>query len=379
MSAALRVLAAAAVLALLGGGLGTGAVLDALGAVGPGTVLAALGLGLLGTGAMAARWWLVARRIGAPLGTGAAVADLYRAQLLNAVLPAGVLGDVHRAARHAGAGGPAGLRAVVLERVSGQSVVVLTCAALAAAPAAPGPTGVLVAVALVAPVLAWTRPSARAWTRVSGFGERGVPVFAGTRASGVAGAGPPPIPRGPRVLRVSREVWVPREAPPRRPGRGRHVRPAGARCRRAARSWLADVRTVLGSRRTGPAVVALSVAGLGCHLGMFVLAARTAGVGVPLGTLLPLLAAGLLAMSVPIGVGGWGPREGATAGAFAAAGLDPAAGLAAAVVFGALALTSSLPGAVLLCRAPARGRAPDPIQALPTPDRVPATAEGRAA
>lgn len=325
MTAALRVLVAGGILALLVAQLGAGAVLDGLGSVGPGTVFAALGLGLLATGAMAVRWWLVARSIGAPLGTGAAVGDLYRAQLLNAVLPAGVLGDVHRAVRHARTGGPAGLRAVVLERVSGQSVVVLACAALMVVPSAPVPTGVGAAVAITAPALAWIR------------------------RPGEPGAGP-----------------------------GRHARQPGGRWRRALRSWLVDVRTVLASRRTGPAVVALSVTALACHLAMFVLAARTAGVDSSLGTLLPLLAAGLLAMSVPIGVGGWGPREGVTAGAFAAAGLDPAAGLAAAVVFGALALVSGLPGAVLLFRAPARP-AGARIPAVQAPARVLATAEGRTA
>ena len=44
------------------------------------------------------RWWPAALGIRLPLG--AAVADYYRALFLNAALPGGVLGDVHRAVRH---------------------------------------------------------------------------------------------------------------------------------------------------------------------------------------------------------------------------------------------------------------------------------------
>src|SRR5699024_8217136 len=51
---------------------------------------------------------------------------------LNAVLPAGVLGDVHRAVSHGRRSGhlERGVRAVVLERVAGQAVLVLATAAL---------------------------------------------------------------------------------------------------------------------------------------------------------------------------------------------------------------------------------------------------------
>ena len=45
---------------------------------------------------------------------------------------------------------------------------------------------------------------------------------------------------------------------------------------------------------------------------------------------------------------GWGPREGAAAWAFAAAGLGAAAGASVAVAYGVLALLATLPGAVLL-------------------------------
>jgi hypothetical protein len=50
-------------------------------------------------------------------------------------------------------------------------------------------------------------------------------------------------------------------------------------------------------------------------------------------------------------VAGWGPREGATAWAFAAAGLGAGLGVATAVVYGAMVLVASLPGALVLLAA----------------------------
>jgi glycosyltransferase 2 family protein len=72
-------------------------------------------------------------------------------------------------------------------------------------------------------------------------------------------------------------------------------------------------------------------------------------------------------------VGGWGPREGVTAWAFAAAGLGASLGVATAVVYGVMVFVASLPGAVVLvaawvCRTPSaqwRGRLADRGVAAP--------------
>jgi hypothetical protein len=65
----------------------------------------------------------------------------------------------------------------------------------------------------------------------------------------------------------------------------------------------------------------------------------------------PLVVLSLLAMGLPVNVGGWGPREGVAALVFGSAGLGAALGLTTAVVYGVLGLVSSLPGAgVLLLR-----------------------------
>jgi hypothetical protein len=56
----------------------------------------------------------------------------------------------------------------------------------------------------------------------------------------------------------------------------------------------------------------------------------------------------LLAMAVPVNVGGWGPREGVAAWAFAVAGSSAATGVAAATVYGVLVIAASLPGVAVL-------------------------------
>jgi hypothetical protein len=91
---------------------------------------------------------------------------------------------------------------------------------------------------------------------------------------------------------------------------------------------------------------ALVVAG---HAGTFLLAARSAGATAPLTTLLPLALIVLAAGALP-NIGGWGPREGVTAWAFAAAGLGASRGIATSVVYGVMVLVATLPGALVLMR-----------------------------
>ena len=86
------------------------------------------------------------------------------------------------------------------------------------------------------------------------------------------------------------------------------------------------------------------------HATTFVIAARTAGATAPLSQLLPLALLAMLAMVLP-SVAGWGPREGATAWAFAAAGLGAELGVATAVVYGVMVLVASLPGALFVVAA----------------------------
>ena len=96
--------------------------------------------------------------------------------------------------------------------------------------------------------------------------------------------------------------------------------------------------------------------------------------------LLPLALLVLLAMAVPTNIGGWGPREGVAAWAFAAAGLGAAQGVATAVVYGVMALVASLPGAVVLVvgLAASRPSRDSRVRERPLPmARAPAAAHAR--
>ena len=119
-----RPLAGLGILAFLLWRLGAGPFLDGLRLIDGRAVAAALGIGALTTVCCAWRWSLVAGGLGLRLPLRTAVADCYRSVFLNATLPGGVLGDVHRAVRHGRDVGDVGrgVRAVVWERTAGQLV-----------------------------------------------------------------------------------------------------------------------------------------------------------------------------------------------------------------------------------------------------------------
>lgn len=262
------------------------------------TLLAALAIGLLTTVFSAWRWCLVARGLGLRLPLGRAVADYYRALFLNAALPGGVLGDVHRAVRHGRSSGDLGrgVRAVILERAAGQLVLLVTGAAVLLA--YPSPVSAAVAHAL---------------------GSPGVALPAAALC----------------VLALAAAGWL-------------RLRRGAGRGGRGPRTVLAEARRGLLGRGVWSGVALSSVAVLVGYLAMFLLAARVAGVMAPVTELLPLVVLALLAMALPLNIGGWGPREGVAAWAFGAAGLGAAQGLGTAVIYGVLAFAASLPGAVVL-------------------------------
>lgn len=302
----LGTVAGAAILGVLLWRLGTGVFLDGLRRIDGVTLLAALGLGLLTTVFSAWRWCLVARGLKIRLPLGPAVADYYRALFLNAALPGGILGDVHRAVRHGQSEGDIsrGVRAVVLERTAGQAVF----------------TAVAVAVLL-------TQPS---------------PVLAETRHFALVLA----------IVAVCAAVTL---------GVVRRVRTPSRRSQwfAAVRAALVEARGALLARGTWPGLALSSVVVMAGHLAMFLLAARVAGSTASAAELLPLALLALLAMGLPLNVGGWGPREGVTAWAFGAAGLGASMGLTVAVVYGVLSFAASLPGvAVLVVRWSAALRRP---------------------
>ena len=119
--------------------------------------------------------------------------------------------------------------------------------------------------------------------------------------------------------------------------------------RRARTLLVRDLRLLRAPAIAVPALLASGVV-LAGHVATFTVAARAVGIGTDAlhvaGLALPVLAIG----GLPLNVAGWGPREGAAAWAFGAAGLGAPAGLAVAVAYGAIALVATLPGAVLLLR-----------------------------
>lgn len=291
--ALLRTACGVAVLGALTLRMGSTAVVEGIHAVDVPTALAALVIGAVTTLCVAARWCLVSRALGTPITLRTAVAESYQAQFLNSVLPAGVLGDVHRAVRR-------GVRAVVVERLAGQFVLV----------------GAAVAVLVAAVLPEW-------------------PILAGAAVLAAAA------------------VVSGRPAPAAR--RGRLLAGAGLAVR--------------------PEVLALSAVALAGYVATFVLAARAAGITAPVAALVPVLLVALLAMMVPLSVGGFGPRELVAAAGFGAAGFGAAPGVTAAVAYGVLGLVSCLPGAVVLALTSVRRTASRAPRAAPVPSpRTPGSA-----
>jgi glycosyltransferase 2 family protein len=236
------------------------------------------------------RWKIVARGLDIELSLPAAVAAYYRSQFLNVTLPGGVVGDVHRGVSHGREVSDVGrgLRAVAWERSAGQVVqIVLTVAVLLALPSPVRSSMPLVAVAVVAVALGAVL-----------------------------------------VSRVRRD-------------RG-HSR--WARFRSAVTS---DIRDGLLARRAWLGIALASAVVVAGHALTFLIAARTSGITAPPSQMLPIALLVMAAMVLP-SVGGWGPREGVTAWAFAAAGLGAQRGVATAVVYGVMVLVASLPGALVV-------------------------------
>jgi uncharacterized membrane protein YbhN (UPF0104 family) len=254
-------------------------------------VAAAFALTALTTACSAWRWRVVARALGIGIGVPSAIRAYYRSLFLNSVLVGGVVGDVHRAVTHGRRTGNVarGMRAVAWERLWGQ---------------------VIQAVATVVVVLTLRSPVRPALPYVLA----GLALVAGCAALAVRGA-----------ARRGRS-WL----------------------GRAARGAAADVRRQLSTPGVWSRVVLASVLVVAGHTATFVVAARAAGSTAPLGDLIALLMLVQTAGSIPLSVGGWGPREGAAAWVFAAAGLGAATGVTVATLYAVLMLAAVTPGAVLL-------------------------------
>jgi len=299
----------AAILAVLIGQLGAEPFLDAVRLATGWPVAAAITVTVLTTVCCAWRWRLVAGTLGVGIRLPSAVAAYYRSQFLNHALPGGVLGDLHRGLRHGRDVGLLGrsLRSVGWERVLGQMVqVALTAVALLLLPT---------------PVR----------SMVPGDGIVTVSVV-------VAG-----------IATVVVAMAVLGLIPARRSG-SHGPSPTATTTPRAARfagTLADDLRSVL-LHRTWLGIVLASAAATTGYVVIFLVAVRATGAEVGPARALPLALVVLCASAIPLNIAGWGPREGAAAWAFSAAGMDPAQGVTVAALYGVLVLLATLPGAALL-------------------------------
>lgn len=242
----------------------------------------------------ALRWRRVAHGLGITLDRREAASEYYLSQLVNAVVPGGVVGDASRAVRSrqpAGLGA-AGL-AVVLERLAGQYALLVVM-------------GIAVTVTII-------QPGGIDWPPAV------VPIVIAVSVIAVA---------LPAVIAAAAEL----------PGR------VGA----GATSLRDAVRSAVVTRGAATSVAALSLGTTACILVAFAAAAAAVGAPLSVAATLAVVPVVLTTMLLPVTVGGWGVREGAAVALLPLAGVSMSAALAASILFGLLALAASLPGIVPL-------------------------------
>ena len=256
-------------------------------------VVAALAVTFVQVLLSAWRWRFTAHRLGLSLPWPRALGDYYLAIFVNQVLPGGVAGDALRAHRHAretGSTGPA-WRAVVIERTSGQLVVVL---------------GTVVVFGLV-PV--WREVWSAAWP--GGASAWLVALLAVLLLAAVLAA---IVRRWPAHWHVLRE----------------------------------DINVALLAPNAWPRQLMASTAIVFSYVLVFALAGRAIGAGIDFTLLLAVALPILLAMLMPLSVAGWGFREAAAASVWLALGLPAEQGVAVAMAYGLVNLAAALPGALVL-------------------------------
>ncbi len=319
-------------------------VADRLRSLNAGWVAVALAVTVLQTVASAWRWRFTASQLGIPITMGAATREYYLAAFLNQVVPGGVVGDVSRAVRHArdrsdnragirsdnrahirsdnpadngahirsnngahnGAPGRRAIHAVVIERLSGQMIVVV--AALVSA-------GALIGAA-----------SERA-DRVVG---RAASSAAGSATGTAAGAAIALL-----AVAVIGALFINTVR--------RRVAPASDE-----QPFRRDLRSGLLAPRVFKVQLLSSLAIVASYVVTYLLAARAIAVETSALTLLPLVMPVLLSMLLPISIAGWGVREAAAGAIWGATGLAAADGVAISLAYGLVVLVGTLPGAAML-------------------------------
>ena len=272
--------------------LDTGEVAARIAHLQPQWVLLALGISVPQVALSAYRWRVTAGRLGINLPFKEALREYYLATFLNQVLPGGVMGDVSRAWRHARVQTGPVIRTVILERASGQAV--------------------MVAVAVLSLLFLPRAFSIDLW----------LVMGAAALASGAT------------VLGLL------------------HARRRGTRTAEVLMgSVWRDVHAALLARDIVVTQFVVSAIVVGSYVATYVVAARALGVSTPASILVPLVAPVLMSMVIPVSIAGWGVREATAAGIWSLVGLTAEDGVAISAAYGLLILASSLPGALFLLTA----------------------------
>ena len=283
---------------------GSGPFLHGLFSIDLRVIAATFALCAVATAAAAWRWSIIAGRLGVGVRFPEAVGMYYRSQFLNTVVPGGVVGDVQRALTQGrNAGNVAqGARAVVIERTMGQLVQIALAVIVVACFGLEFEGYLLAALGIGLTLLV-------------------LAALATTAAS----------------VRV--RGWLRRE--------------------------LDELSAGVGSPRVFIRVVVASIVVVACHVVTFGVAVGAVGASVPPQRLAAIALVVLLAGSIPLNIGGWGPREGIAGWTFAVAGLGASTGVAASALFGVVAMIAVAPGLVLaVISVVRRGRTPAPVGAV---------------
>lgn len=240
----------------------------------------------------ALRWRFTAGRLGGDIPRPLAIREYYVASFLNQSLPGGVAGDAIRAfrMRNAGKGGwkqPA--KAVLMERLSGQmAFFLLALCGLAVWP--------------------FVLKAGHTWLGV-------LPTVLGILSAGV-------------VIALGLTIaW-------------RHFPSVRALMEEAAEVFLRDRALLVQS--------GLSLVIVATYVATFFVASDAVGADLPWAAALTVIPLALIAMLIPVGLGGWGTREVAAMALWPLAGASATEGLAASIVYGAVSLAGAAPGLILL-------------------------------
>ncbi|GHB23742.1 lysylphosphatidylglycerol synthase transmembrane domain-containing protein [Salinicola rhizosphaerae] len=311
MSTALRVLCTLVLLGGLAWWLDVGELWAELRDLDPLWVTAALLISVPQVVISAWRWRMTAQRVGAPLPWIEAIREYYLATFLNQVLPGGVVGDAARAWRHGSRSGAAAaqasrgpaLRAVIIERASGQIALVL--------------------VAIV--TIACSTPLREGAARALGHAGDGWHLAISAAA----------------MAAILTLLFLCRR-----------------RIARSLSTFTDDLRRALFDSRIWPLQLLSSLLVVGTYIAVFLCAAQALGVERRLDALLPLIPPLLMAMAIPLTVAGWGLREGAASLIWPLAGLPAQEGVTLSVTYGLLIFAGSLPGLIVLLASRPQTRAP---------------------